>query len=64
MGVDACPGVQALKDRNRRRIIGCKNIGVAQSKVGGWRVGRGVGTWQVMGKIQKTVDGGVRVIKT
>ena len=33
--VDSCPGGQAIQDRKRRRGIGCKKSGVAQSQGGG-----------------------------
>ena len=36
VGVDACPGGQAIQDRKRRRGIGCIKSGVAQSQGGGF----------------------------
>ena len=39
MGVDACPGGQAIKYWKRRRGIGCINSGVAQSQGVGSRGG-------------------------
>ena len=59
-GVDACPGGQAIQDRKRSWVIGCKKISAAQLKGGGWGRGKDAeGDWK---RSSKQLNGGVGFI--